>query len=297
MAGDSGKMGTPYVIGNKGEELVFTLEKAEFASRYFMKEQTGFAPEGRRLVVFTYAVQNLGKTERPFSAYSFKFTVVSPDDENFECDGLHGWQAIHPDRRDVMNLSLKPAQKIHAQVAIQIHPNGPINKLIVQRGNNTPVLRYDLHTGVAPLKGAFSSNLGRDSREIGEARLNEIFELGPWNIDVMSVSDVNDSLGDWTPEGGKFVVVTLVVNNAALGQYALNGSTLLGKMVDSSNMDLQYTVLLKDDISEQYVAMLDPGAQTRVRMVFRCKTTVRPNKLTIRDQQYSQRSVSIQLGG
>jgi hypothetical protein len=33
MPGDNGKVGTPYMLGKKGEELVFTLEKAEFASR------------------------------------------------------------------------------------------------------------------------------------------------------------------------------------------------------------------------------------------------------------------------
>lgn len=298
MPGDSGKIGTPYRLGAKGDDLIFTLERVEFASRYFMKETSFFAPAGRRLVVCTYAAQNTGKTDRSFSPYSFKFTVVSPDDENFECDGLHGRQAIHPDRRDIMDISLKPAQKVRAQVVIEIHPTGPINKLIVQRGNGNPVLRYDLHAGVAPLKGAFSSNFGKDSLENGEARRNEIFDLGPWNINVTGVNDYTDNLGDWAPDGGgKFVVVSLTVTNASLIQHALNGSTLLGKLVDGDNMDLLYTVLLKNDVAEQFQTTMDPGASTRVRMVFKCSMRGNPTKLTLRDQQYSQRNVVIQISG
>src|SRR5690349_16902488 len=84
MPGDNGKIGTPYMLGKKGEELVFTLEKAEFASRLFHKQDAFFPDEGKRLLVLTYAIQNPSSSgDRPFSNQSFSFTVVSPDDENF----------------------------------------------------------------------------------------------------------------------------------------------------------------------------------------------------------------------
>src|SRR5687768_12121148 len=144
LPGDNGKIGTPYQLGKKGDELVFTLEKAEFASRFFRAEDAGFPDAGKRLLVLTYAIQNPGTGDRNFSNQSFAFTVVSPDDENYLCDGAtaNGWAAYHPERRDRMNMQLKPAQKVRALVAIEIHPKGPVNKLIVQRGKGTPVLRY-----------------------------------------------------------------------------------------------------------------------------------------------------------
>lgn len=53
MAGGIGKIGALYQLGNKGDELAFTLEKAEFASRVLFKDTAKFPGEGQRLVVLT----------------------------------------------------------------------------------------------------------------------------------------------------------------------------------------------------------------------------------------------------
>src|SRR5690242_14612698 len=72
MPGDAGKVGVPYMLGAKGDELVFTLEKAEFAARTFVSDDAVWAGDGERLLIVTVAVQNPGKTDRYFSHGLFK---------------------------------------------------------------------------------------------------------------------------------------------------------------------------------------------------------------------------------
>ncbi|HJP83126.1 MAG TPA: hypothetical protein VJ835_06425, partial [Fimbriimonadaceae bacterium] len=180
MPGDNGKVAIPYQMGKKGDELVFTLEKVEFVSRVLTKDREQFPEDGKRLLVVTYAVQNPSAVDRQFFAQSFSFTVVSPDDENFVTDGMTGSPivAYHPDRRDRLSLALKPAQKVRAFAVIQIHPKGPVNKLIIQRGKGTPVLRYDLKDKVKPLAGAFSASKGLDILDVGVGAVAAPFDLG-----------------------------------------------------------------------------------------------------------------------
>src|SRR4029079_10084936 len=83
MPGKGGKIGTLYRMGPKDNELVFTLEKVEFATRFMIDTDTICADQDHRLAVITFAVQNPGKVDRTFGEREFKFTVVSPDDENF----------------------------------------------------------------------------------------------------------------------------------------------------------------------------------------------------------------------
>src|SRR5262245_6636852 len=84
MPGDNGKDGIPYVMGEKDQALVYTLEKAEFASRTFLADDAVFAEPDQRLLVLSFAVQNPGKADMQFNGAAFKFTVVSPDDKNYE---------------------------------------------------------------------------------------------------------------------------------------------------------------------------------------------------------------------
>jgi hypothetical protein len=67
MPGDNGKIGTPYMLGKKNDEFVFTLEKVEFANRALFTNNALYATDKERLAVITYAVQNPGKSDRFFS--------------------------------------------------------------------------------------------------------------------------------------------------------------------------------------------------------------------------------------
>src|SRR5258708_35903084 len=80
MPGDNGKAGVPYVLGPKGQEFVFTLEKAEFAHRAFIQDNAMWAGENQRVLILWFAVQNPGKADRNFSGLTFQLAVGSPGD-------------------------------------------------------------------------------------------------------------------------------------------------------------------------------------------------------------------------
>jgi hypothetical protein len=300
MPGDNGKVGTPYQLGAKGEELVLTLEKAEFASRIVLNNDVGYPDADKRLLILTIAVQNPSNTERNFSNQSFAFTVVSPDDQNYLCDGLadNGWAAVHPDRRERMNMQLKPAQKIRALVAIEMHAKGPVNKLIVQRGKGTPVLRYDLKGKVAPMKGAFASSDGMDMLPIGATTLNAVADLGPWDITVEKVADEPGAIGEHTPDSGnKWIVFTVVIKNASMTPFTIHRDLILTKVTDTDGGALaESRIWVKNSTGDDFTAtQLDPGAQVRVRMIYQASVATKVATLTLTDLQYSGRSVNVKL--
>ncbi|RYD41085.1 MAG: DUF4352 domain-containing protein, partial [Verrucomicrobiaceae bacterium] len=129
MAGDNGAIGTTYSVGDKGTELNFTLDSAEFVLRAPMAEDTVVAEKEKKILLLTFTVANPQKNEQNFLYSSFHFTAVAPDDENSEYDGYY----YHPDRKTRFDTTLKPAQKVKAVIAFPIHGKGPVNKLIVKR--------------------------------------------------------------------------------------------------------------------------------------------------------------------
>ena len=300
MPGDNGKVGVPYQLGKKGEELVFTLEKAEFTSRLFWAQDGLFPSSGHRLLVLTYAVQNPGTADRSFFDQSFSFTVVSPDDENFVCDGAtaNGRAALHPDRRDRMNLQLKPAQKIRAIVGIEMHPKGPVNKLIVQRHKGTPVLRYDLKEKVAPMKSCFASSDGSDMLAVGSALMTQTVDLGPWDITVEKMEDMPLPIGDLAPDkGNKFVVLTVTIKNASRTPYPLHNSLIQTQVTDiDGSMLPQSNLWLKGSTPERFPSgQIEPDAAVRIRVLYETGLLSKLTKITFKDAQYSSMSAIVKL--
>jgi hypothetical protein len=91
LPGDNGKIGVTYQLGEKESEMHFTLESAEFASRLATAEDDIISQPERRLLVLTFTAQNPQKLEMGLTWNTFQFTVVSPDDQNFDHEGyLYG---------------------------------------------------------------------------------------------------------------------------------------------------------------------------------------------------------------
>ena len=290
MPGDNGKVGVHYRLGG-GEELVFTLEKAEFASRAILADSTLFANPGQRLLILSYAVQNPANADRFFFNQSFKFTVVSPDDKNLVCDTA----GIHPDRLDRLSLQLKPAQKVRALAVIQIHPKGPVNKLIVQRGEGTPVLRYDLRDKVKPFAGAFASDDGLDMLDVGRAKISAPFGLGPFDINVEKVEESTTAVDGIDPESGKkLVMATVSVKNAGKQNQIMHGSILVARLLDENGEEMTFRTMAKMSSGDSFNQMIEPAQQVRFRLVFESGLRAKPVSLTLKEQS-SERSVGVSL--
>lgn len=288
MPGENAKIGTPYKLGKKGEELHFTLEKAEFSTRFLTVDNAHCAPPGKRFLVMSFAVQNPHKTDFHFFEQSFKFTVVSPDDENFEMDGF----AYHPDRRDSLNLQLKPVQKVRAIAFVPIHPQGPVNKLIIERGKGNPVLRYDLRKLVVPLKNAFSTAEGLGSLDEGVGLVKVPFELGAWDVTVESIGDSEPISGAEPGDGQRSVVAVLAIRNAAMIPMGMHSSIIVGKLFDEDGSESPMQYMYQNAAPESFNANIAKGAIARVRLLFLVPAAAKLDRLVL-SEQLSERSVVV----
>lgn len=289
MAGGAGKIGIPYKVGAKDNELQFTLEKAEFATRFMIDTDTVVADADHRLLVITFGVQNPGKTDRQFDSNSFKFTVVSPDDENFVVEA----QVVHPDRRNPLGMNLKPTQKIHAIAYVKIHPQGPVNKLIVQRGEKTSVLRYDLHDLVKPLTSPFAADKGNGSINPGVAEIKTPFELGPFDFTVDSIEEM-PKVSDWDPGDGKKVVVFhLTMNNVSMIKWWSTGNYQY-KLYDEDGDSMDPAAIAKNSSDENFFTNPEAGAVLKYRVMFYAPAAAKFTKLVLNDLP-SGRSVTIAM--
>jgi hypothetical protein len=206
---------------------------------------------------------------------------------------------LHLERRDRLNISIKPAQKIRALAFVSIHPKGPINKLIVQRGKGTPVLRYDLKEKVAPMAGSFAVNDGKDMVEVGSALMTQTLTLGPWDIVVEKVADEPAAIGEFSVDPGhKYVVVTFTIKNASMTPYPLTSSIIQtkGMDIDGAEISDQNRFWAKNSTGERFPAMqIEPGSQVRARLLFHVPITAKVDRITFRDAQYSVRSGIVKL--
>jgi hypothetical protein len=288
MPGQGGKIGTPYKLGPKGKELYFTLEKAEFATRFMIDSDTVLANPDHRLLVITFAVQNPAKTDTNLGEREFKMTVVSPDDENYVVENA----MVQPDRRTSINMPLKPAQKVHAIAYVMIHPQGPVNKLIIERGTGNPVLRYDLHELVKPLTGPFAlDKAGSINPGVGVIKVP--FELGPFDFTFDSMEDV-PGWGDWNPGDGKKVVVFhMTLNNVSLLKWWSTGDYVV-KLYDEDGDEMASAAILKNSSDENFYTNPEPNNPMKFRVLFYAPATAKLTKLVLSDN-LSGRSVAIPL--
>ena len=276
MPGASAKIGTPYKLGETGKELQFTLEQAEFATRFMIDNDTIVATPDHRLLVISFAVQNPAKVDRQFNSNSFKFTVVSPDDENF----VVAAQIVHPERRTILDMNLKPTQKVRAMAYVMIHGQGPVNKLMIQRGEKTPVLRYDLHDQVKPLANVFAADQGKGSLNQGAGIMKVPFELGPFDLAVDSQEDI-PAIGDWKPdEGKKLVVLHMVMTNVSMVKYWSTGEYQY-KLFDEDGDEIEPAAILKNSSEENFYTNPEPNSPMKYRLLFYAPVKAKLTKIVV----------------
>ena len=293
MPGQGGKIGTPYKMGAKGQELQFTLLKAEFATRFFKTDDTVVAQPDHRLLILTFAVQNPATVDRQFDGNSFKFTIVSPDDENFVTMLGSGIPPYQPERRTSLGLALKPAQKVTAVTYAVIHPQGPVNKLIVERGTGNPVLRYDLHDQVKPLASPFATDKGLGSANQGVAVMKVPFELGPFDFTVDSMEDMAPFGDHNAGDGKKIVGFHLVMNNVSMLKWWSTGNYQY-KLYDEDGDEMNSMSVLKNSSDENFFTNPEAGAVMKYRVLFYAPAAAKLTKLVITDQP-SGRSIMLPL--
>lgn len=291
MPGNSGKLGITYQLGNVGDELHFTLDSAEVALRCKTVEDNILAMHPDKLLILNYTVQNPNKRELSFDYGSFKFTCVSPDDENRDSDSY----AYHAERRTHFSVSLKPAQKVKAFVAFKVHGTGPITKLIVARGYNRPILRFDLKDKVKTMTSIFAPD-GMNVLQTVPAPFAKPFDFGAFDLNVETVEAAPGAVGQYQPaEGQTIFVATVSFTNMLNRPHRLGWGTFQPKLMDENGDNIEWcsdmlTITGNQTIDEQ----IECDQVKRGKIVFRGVKGQKPKKLKLFCNEL-QRTVNIDL--
>ena len=276
LPGDNGKLGTTYQLGPKGSELHFNLESASFATSFANPEELVVAGEKQRLLILTFTVQNPQKTESNLSWNTFKFTVVSPDDENTDYRGY----VYNSQKLTHVSQNLKPAQKLKCMIAIPIYEKGPVPKLIVQK-SDSPVLRYNLTDKVAKLTSVFAPN-GVDMSDNGGVLATGVpTDMGPYKITIDKVEMSKTPINGYRLNDGEFfLLVTATVANNQLKPVSLSWPYFVLIADDGSGLKNKWAgYLIAAQSGDTFQTELPEGEKATVRFLFQIREPYAPKTI------------------
>lgn len=291
LPGDNGKLATTYQLGPKASALHFNLESAQFTTNYPAPDDVYVAGPKQRLLVLNFSAQNPLAMEQRLGASSFAFTVVSPEDENFE---FRGW-LLHATKKTHLDQILKPAQKVKCTVVIPIYAEGPVTKLMVQRGTG-PVLRYDLTGKVGKLKSVFSPD-GIDLVDKGPSLSpGSSADMGPFNVTFDGVSTTSEQILGQGPNAGEhYLCVDVKFTNVMLRPSSIGFQYFTPLLLDTNGEKISWNSEL---VSRSNIARISqeiaPGESLGARYYFRIPPGRTP-KVVKFTHQGSQRTVEFAL--
>lgn len=291
MPGDNGKLNTTYQMGVKGTELHFTLKSAALEEIHPSPVDTLVAGPKERLLTLTFTVQNPLNQEQRLGSSEFHFTCVSPEDQNYEFRG----SLLHPTKGTHLEQFLKPAQKVECTVSFPIYAEGPVTKVIVQRGS-APVLRYDLTDKVKKLDSVFSKDgvdLG-DKATITLDQFQKGIVFGPMKMALVEGSGAVGMIQNTPPpDGERYWTMTVRFTNPMLKPMPIGFQYYTLELLTEDGEKLPWNSSMYNSTFENYLSMsVDPGDSAVAGYYFRVKKTKKPANLRITDTN-SKRTIEV----
>jgi hypothetical protein len=294
LPGDNGKLKTTYQLGDKQSELHFTLESAAVDTFFPSPDDMLVAGAKERLLVLKFSVQNPLNREQKLASSSFQFTVVSPDDENFE---FHGY-LLQATKKTHLDQSLKPAQKVKCTVVIPIYAAGPVSKLMVQRGTSK-LLRYDLTGKVDKMTSVFSRD-GIDLLDTGTTlkKMDNGAVMGPFAINFEGTSTTTEAIKGVAPGPGEsYLCIDVAFTNVMLKPVSIGFQYFTPQLIDANGEKISWN---RDLISRKMDASVGqevgPGESVAARYYFKIPAGKAP-KVCRFTHEPSQRTVGLELPG
>jgi hypothetical protein len=214
QAGGEGVIGKTYSLGKPTNALNFTLTSLEYSLLPVTIDNYVYAPKAKeKLLVLRYSVQNPQKTELGVAWDAFKFTAVDAKDVNLVFNNYvarDGTTAVYSAR-------LKPAQKISLLAAFAVPAAGAIPKLIVERNDGSPVVRFDLRGKVKPLVAPFadpSDSSGASALTEVPAQIGTFYPGMSLGVKLEGAGFSQDKMDGKAPDVGKrYLIATFTIKN------------------------------------------------------------------------------------
>jgi hypothetical protein len=280
--GDNGKIGMTYTLGKGSDAFNVTLLSAEYTTRVMLQDGVIVAPENEKLLVLHYTAHNPGSGESSFNWSSLKFTAVDAENVSRVAMGI----AARKDTTENCDVRLKPAEQVEVFTVFKVPAKAVIRRIVVQRGEQQPVLRLDL--GNNEIKG-LPAPVSDPADPTGAIARSEVpglkdtfYPLGLYDVKVLEAGYVTGKLGSMDPdEEGKFFVVNVQVKNASLQKRALNWAMLDSKLKTLEGEILPSERLIMARRSESVSGYLEPGAEFKARFYYKIPKDTEVTKFVI----------------
>lgn len=214
LAGGDGALGKTYSLGKTTNALNFTLAALEYGLAPITMGTNVYAPKAdEKLLVLRYTVQNPQKSDTSLYYGSFKMTALDAKDINHELNS----DVVRDGTTEIYNAQLKPAQKINLLAVLVVPAAGAIPKLIVERGDGSPVLRFDLRGKVKGLVAPFADpadSSGSSALVEVPAQAGVFYPMFNFGGKLESVAFSQDKMDGKAPDAGKrYLIATFAIKN------------------------------------------------------------------------------------
>lgn len=282
MAGDNGKLGVAYTIGREGP-LNFALTDAAYTvARVNLNGLV--APKAEdKLLVLTFTIQNPNKTETPFGWDTLHMTAVDSQGTNHEKEN----SVVRPGIPAELAIDLKPGQKVVVMTVIVMPGKESVPKLIVQKGDDQPVLRYDLRGKIKALAAPFADPAdatGATARTEVPAQTGMAYPMKVFDVTLVTGAYTTDAIkGEQPGDGKRYFVATLTIKNQSANDAHYDWSAFKEQLLTSDGEKAENKTLLKGGRDEDAYGTLKPGEEYNVRVYFEI-----PNNVTAKTLDFSE---------
>ena len=281
--GTDGVIGRDYKI-NRDYPLQFVLEKVEYTiDRVRFGEQSRACKAEEKLMVVRFSVQNATKEEALFRYDSIAMTAVDDQQQNYEYRGEYAADGTG----QVVDLNLKPAQKIRCYTVVVVPAKARINKLMVlPYEDDAPVIRYALDGKIGRLPEPHADpddKSGLTPRDELSAKVGEWQTIGLFDVRVDASAPSTETIADTElPEDKAWHAITLTLRNATPEVQVVNGHTLAGVLALADETELDEPLRVMPKAPKMADFQVPPGAERAVRLFFPLGKGDKPAMLRVR---------------
>ncbi|MFM9872443.1 MAG: hypothetical protein ACKVQS_03135 [Fimbriimonadaceae bacterium] len=267
-ATESAVLKQPYVMGEKGNQLHFTLDSAQVAGYYPAPDDIFIAGENQRLLILTFTVKNPEKKEVSLGSSTFTYSVTSPDDENFEFRGY----LLHAKKKSHLSQTLKAQQSVQCSIVLPIYSVGPVSNIQIRRGDDF-LLRYNLTGKIPPVDSLFVHQ-GIDFHKFPRTSPLEpegTTDMGGYQITFKRVYYTNEPImTNPPPADHTYMVIEMQFNSLMMRPISLGFQSFSVSLsaMDNGVVAIPWNSTLLEISSDKYLSLNDLQYIVRGRYFF-----------------------------
>ncbi|HEY3330468.1 MAG TPA: DUF4352 domain-containing protein [Capsulimonadaceae bacterium] len=282
LSGENAQFGVTYTLG-KLRPMNITLRSAEYSVEPLLIGKRLFiADAAHKLLILHMTYHNPIHADQSVRWDTYRYTVVDAADQNHL--GLVDLGAESD--KSVVQLQMKPAQKMDVYGALLVPAEGEMPKLILQASDGL-VLRYDLRGKVKGLAAVYADpadKTGATALATIAAPSGSSVPVGAFLAKVNKAQYVAEKrIGTvGVDKTSRLCTVEVTIKNGDTRNQSFRWDTLRPKLVDTAKIEIGRAMdALFADRDRSFSAPIEPGQEVVVRYLFKVPNDTTPKTLTL----------------